>query len=53
MLNETYSKVKTVAFIVPTSKAEYKTEEFNRTLQEFAWKTVSEYAPSFVKASKQ
>lgn len=46
-----------VGLLIPSilknsNKAEYKTEEFNRTLQELPWKTVSEYTPSFVKASK-
>ncbi len=35
-----------------SSKPEYKTEEFNLALQKLAWKTVTEYEPTFVKAPK-
>ncbi|MBN2591317.1 MAG: hypothetical protein JXA96_15740 [Sedimentisphaerales bacterium] len=36
-----------------SSKPEYKTEEFNLALQNLAWKTVTEYAPTFVKAPEK
>jgi hypothetical protein len=36
-----------------SSKPEYQTEEFNLALQKLAWKTVTEYAPTFVKAPEK